>query len=73
MIQMLDKMTAGGTQPDLQFIKEELITGVTVINNLYCRDHDVVDLKILRERRKANSMLYMLNVMKSDFSLLRAE
>lgn len=70
---MLDKMTAGGTQPDLQFIKEELITGVTVINSLYCKDHDVVDFKILRERRKANSMLYMLNVMREDFSLLRAE
>lgn len=70
---MLDKMTAGGTQPDLQFIKEELITGVTVINSLYCKDHDVVDFKILRERRKANSMLYMLNVMRADFSLLRAE
>lgn len=69
---MLDKMTAGGTRPDLQLIKEELVMDMTVINSLDCKDHDVVDFKILRERRQANSMLYTLDVMRGDFSLLRA-
>lgn len=45
------------TQPNLQLIKEECITDVTVIHSLDCKDHGVLNFKILRERRKANSML----------------
>lgn len=56
LTQMLDKTTTGGTQPDLQLIKEELVMDVMVIDSLDCKD-DVVDFKLLRERRKANSIL----------------
>lgn len=56
LTQMPDKTTTGGTQPDPQLIKEELVMDVMVIDSLDCKD-DVVDFKLLRERRKANSIL----------------
>lgn len=65
---MLDNTTTGGTQPDLQLIKE-LIMDVTVIDSLDCKDHDVVDFKLLRERRKANSILYNIGYHESRLQL----
>lgn len=43
-----------------------------VKGSLKCKDYDVMDFKILRESRKANSVIYTLDDMRVNFSLLRA-
>lgn len=52
-------------------VKEELIENVKVRNIICCSDHEMAELRIMREGNKANSRITTLYVRRADFSLLR--
>jgi len=72
LIQVTEKpANGGGVLGVIIANKEEQIGNVNVRDVLCCSDHEMVELRILKEGNKANSGITSLGIRRADFGLFR--
>ncbi|GAB0209421.1 hypothetical protein GRJ2_003407800 [Grus japonensis] len=72
LLQVIEEPTRRGAMLDLVLTnKEGLVGDVKLKGSLGCRDHEMVEFRILRAARRAHSKLTTLDFRRADFGLLR--
>jgi len=72
LLHVIEEPTRRGVMMDLVLTnKERLVGNVKVKVSLGCRDHEMVEFKILREARRVRSKFITLEFRGADFGLLR--
>ncbi|GAB0186660.1 hypothetical protein GRJ2_001131300 [Grus japonensis] len=72
LLQVIEEPTRRGAMLDLVLTnKEGLVRNVKLKGTLGCSDHKMVEFKILRAARRANSKLTTLDFRRTDFGLFR--